>query len=368
MTISSLRSIKQLTFPPKEGIASVTALQVNVTYAILLLFYIINVKQWGKIAVTDSAKKDSQPYDSLVKHLFRSEAHKIVHLLLPGAELVGDVNIEIDRSTLRVDLALKIRYQGELAILHIEAQSGEDENMEKRMSIYNAGLHSTYGLPVISILLYLFECDTVESPYHVMCADRPCSSCYYDVIRLWEADPQPYVDRHAIEFYVLLPGMKDPSVALLKRAIKEIDEYYSPRQAVERLIPFGVMLNRTTTISESNKQQIQEALEMSTSYQQFIRQNPDVERYGQQKKMEGKIEGKVESILNILNIRFPNDMLIDLAKQALGSIHDIEILGQLELEALRSPDEQDVHQWLGKYLTQNNDKSGVESDTESGNE
>jgi len=55
-------------------------------------------------------------------------------------------------------MALKIRYQGELAIFHTEAQSGKDEN-------------------------------------------------------------------------------------------KEIDEYYSPRQAVERLIPFGVMLNRTTTIS-----------------------------------------------------------------------------------------------------------------------
>ena len=67
--------------------------------------------------MTDSAKKDSQPYDSLVKHLFRSEAGKIIRLLLPGAELVGDVNIEIDRSTLRVDLALKICYKGEDAIL-----------------------------------------------------------------------------------------------------------------------------------------------------------------------------------------------------------------------------------------------------------
>jgi len=128
---------------------------------------------------------------------------------------------------------MKISYSRSIKKLTFPLAEGGDEDMEKRMSIYNAGLHSTSGLPVISILLYLFECDTVESPYHVMCADRPCSSCYYDVIRLWEVDPQPYVDRHGVEFYVLLPGMKDPSVALLKRAIKEIDEYYSPRQAVE---------------------------------------------------------------------------------------------------------------------------------------
>ena len=318
--------------------------------------------------MTDSAKKDSQPYDSLLKHLFRSEARKIVRLLLPGAKLVGDVNIEIDRSTLRVDLALKIRYQGELAILHIEAQSGKDEDMEKRMSIYNAGLHSTYGLPVISILLYLFECDTVESPYHVMCADRPCSSCYYDVIRLWEVDPQPYIDRHAVEFYVLLPSMKKPSFALLKQAIKEIWEDYDERRAIDRLIQFVTMLDRTTTVSASNKQKVREALKMYTSYQEFISQNSDVQQYGQQREMEGKIkgkiEGKVDSILNILDIRFSSDMLIDLAKQALGSIHDIEVLGQLEREALQSPDEQDIHRRLGKYLTQNEKESNMEGEEE----
>ena len=232
------------------------------------------------------------------------------------------------------------------------------------MSIYNAGLHSTYGLPVISILLYLFECATVESPYHVMCAGRECSSCYYEVIRLWEMDPQPYVDHHAVPLYVLLPGMKAPSVALLKRAIKEISEYYDERRAGELLSQFGVMLKRTTTVSALNKQKIQEELNMYSPYQQFLSQNPDVERLMLQKEMEGKIE----SILNILNFRFSNDMLINLAKQALGSIHDVEVLGKLEYEALRSSDEQDVHKWLDKYLPQDKVKRGMDSDTESEHE
>ena len=101
---------------------------------------------------------------------------------------------------------------------------------------------------------------------------------------------------------------------------------------------------------------------MYTPYQEFISQNPDVKDYGQQQKIEGKIEYAQESILKILNFRFSNDMLINLAKQALGSIHDIEVLGQLELEALRSPDEQDVHRWLGKYLTQNEKESNLEGE------
>jgi len=182
--------------------------------------------------------------------------------------------------------------------------------------------------------------------------------------RLWEVDSQPYVDRHAIEFYVLLPGMKEPSFALLKRAIKEIWEYYDERRAIDQLIQFVTMLDRTTTVSASNKQKVREALKMYTPYQEFISQNHDVQQYGQQQKMEGKIEGKVESILNILDIRFSNDMLIDLAKQALGSIHDIEVLGQLEREALQSPDEQDIHRRLGKYLTQNETESNMEGEEE----
>lgn len=310
-------------------------------------------------------KDDPQPYDSLVKHLFRNEADKIVPILLQGAELVSHKNVEVNRSTLRVDLALKIRYCEEPAIFHFEAQSDEDQHMEKRMSIYNAGLHSTYGLPVISILLYLFKCATVEPSYHVTCAGRKCLSCYYDVICLWEVDPQLYIDHCAIPLYVLLPGMKDPSVALLKRAIKQIVEYYDEKHAIDRLIQFGVMLKRTTTVLEGNKQKIQEELEMYTPYQKFISQNPDVERYGQQREMEGKIEGKVNSILKILNFRFPNDMLIALAKQALGDIHDIQVLDQLESEALRSPDEKYIHKQLSKYLHQNETENTPKGDTES---
>jgi hypothetical protein len=128
------------------------------------------------------------------------------------------------------------------------------------------------------------------------------------------------------------------------------------------------MLKRTTTVSASSKQEIQEELDMYSPYQKFISQNPDVERIAKQKEIEGKTEGKIESkvdsILNILDIRFSNDMLIDLAKQALGHIHDIEILGKLEREALQSPDEQDVHRWLGKYLSQNEKESNREGGEE----
>jgi hypothetical protein len=166
--------------------------------------------------------------------------------------------------------------------------------------------------------------------------------------------------------------MKKPSVALLKQAIKEIIEYYDERRAVERLIQFGVMLKRTTTVSASNKKKIQEALYMYSPYRNFIKQNPDVEQIAKEKEVEGEIrgeiKGKVNSILKILTFRFPNDMLIDLAKQALGDIQDIQVLEQLESEALSSPDKQDIHEQLNKYLPKNKTESTVDGEPESSTE
>jgi hypothetical protein len=107
---------------------------------------------------------------------------------------------------------------------------------------------------------------------------------------------------------------------------------------------------------------------MLSRYQQFLSQNPDVERIAQQGEIKGEIKceikGRVNSILTILNFRFPNDMLIDLAKQALGSVQDIQVLGQLEYEALRASNEQDVHRLLNEYLPHNKIESKIEDEAE----
>jgi len=89
---------------------------------------------------------------------------------------------------------------------------------------------------------------------------------------------------------------------------------------------------------------------MYTPYQKFISQNPDVERCAQQREMETK----VDSILKILRRRSLAPAFLELAKQALGGIQDIEVLDHLEDEALDSKDEQDIHEWLDEYLPQSN--------------
>ena len=62
---------------------------------------------------------EHQPYDSALKSLLGDEVAEILPNLLPGAEYLGEQNIEIDRTTLRADLVYNIRYRSKPHILNV---------------------------------------------------------------------------------------------------------------------------------------------------------------------------------------------------------------------------------------------------------
>lgn len=71
-------------------------------------------------------KVDTQPYDNDIKALFGQDGAHIVPELVAGAQVLAAQNVEVDCSKLKVDLVFQILYQGLLAILNIELQSGLD--------------------------------------------------------------------------------------------------------------------------------------------------------------------------------------------------------------------------------------------------
>ncbi|MBV9231573.1 MAG: hypothetical protein JOZ18_19850, partial [Chloroflexi bacterium] len=77
-------------------------------------------------------KQEAQAYDNTLKALFGDEAAEIISNLLPGVELVGEPNIEVDRSKLKADLVYNILWRGKPAILNIELQTSSDKEMGLR--------------------------------------------------------------------------------------------------------------------------------------------------------------------------------------------------------------------------------------------
>jgi len=105
-------------------------------------------------------------------------------------------------------------------------------------------------------------------------------------------------------------------------------------------------------MSDEDKRIVEEELRVQYHYDELIDNNPLVLERVARGKMEGKIEGEVEtlrkSILKFLRTSF-YDSLLSLAEQVLSGIENIEVLDELEEMAFTS-DEQTLRASLARYL------------------
>ncbi len=292
---------------------------------------------------------ESQQYDNTLKALFGEEADQIIPYLLPGVEFAGSLrdeerNIEINRSMLKADLVHRIYYMRLLTILNLELQTKDDPGLLLRMLQYHLALYEKHKLPVISVILYLFQTAVKLPPYQLMCLDETLVSFHYKVICLWELDAQPVVKNHILSLYTLLPGMRGANADLLKQALEEIVKSYSRQQIGSHLLRFHRIMWRSKTMSYQEKLEIQDTLDTQYQFDEFIDENPVVlERVtcGEARgEARGEIKGLQGSISRILQVRFPTLASTPQVQQAVTGVQDVEKLNQLEWDLLLASDEQ----------------------------
>jgi hypothetical protein len=92
-------------------------------------------------ALVGSQQQPPQVYDSVLKELIQQHVEDIVPILLPGVSYAATLDIERIRPTLRVDRVYRIVYRGEEHILHLEFESGQDNDMASRLLTYHAILY-----------------------------------------------------------------------------------------------------------------------------------------------------------------------------------------------------------------------------------
>jgi predicted transposase YdaD len=299
-------------------------------------------------------KRQTQEYDNSLKALFGDEAPDILSYLLPGTELVGEENIEIDRSKLKADLVYNIKYEGRPHILNMELQTHVDRKIHLRMLQYHVGLLAKYEIPVISVVLYPFETNVPRSPFEEKSGDKVLLTWHYEVIILCQLEAEQFVSQGAICMYSMLPAMKGADEQLLLQAIKGMEEYYSREELRHHLMRFWRILQKTKTVAREDKELVEEKLRMH--YDWFIDTNPEViQRVSRGKaegkaegKIEGKIEGKVEglrqSVMIIVKSRFP--ALEQLAWQQVTAISNAEHLNTLIGQLIVAPNEEHARKLL----------------------
>src|SRR5260370_3536557 len=192
----------------------------------------------------------------MIKALFGEQAEEIIPCLLsdvrrPEGVPDEELNVELNRNTLSIDVGRYIAYKGYPVTFNLEAQSGPDDDLLPRMHEYALNLYRTYHRQVVSIALLLFEaCGVPEVHFKIACGEEGFSNFFPKIICMWKMDPQQVVEHHQRSLYTLLPTMEKPAATLLINALRELSDHDTRPQLIRHLKWFHTMLHITTTVSK----------------------------------------------------------------------------------------------------------------------
>ena len=290
------------------------------------------------------SQQETQLYDRALKSLLGDEAAEILPQLIEDVVLIDEQNIEIDRSTLKADLVYNVLRKDEPRILNLELQTGYDKNMPIRLLKYHVGLHDKHKLPVISVVMYLFNTTIPESPYMEKDGDEIILTFHFRVLQLWTLDARHFVQNRIIAMYTLLPAMKNVNATLLIEAINEFKTRYTSSQFGEHLARFKTILERSKTISEQEKKIVEEHVK---EYNSLLEESPFFQNLVRQKNIETNLRTAQQIVTTFLDARFPD--LIEFAQQRVTLVRDIDSLNQLVKQLAIAPNEMVVKELLDKF-------------------
>ena len=316
------------------------------------------------------SSKDSKPYDSTLKAIFGELAEEIISCLLPDARLQqglpsDELNVEVNRNTLAIDLGFGIVYKEDFATLNMEAQSGPDDDLLPRMLEYYINLYRKYkGRPVVSVALFLFECEVPKVPFRIVCGGDVFVEFHPIIICMWKMDPQKVVDRHQRCLYPLLPTMKNPKPDLLKQALQELADHDERPELIHHLSWFETMMSRTTTMSKEDKQTVQEYVDMQYQLHPLLAENPTIQSVIAEETAKRVAKEVVvtlqEAILDLVNDRFPT-LAVNQVQQTIAPSQNTEQLKKLHHQLARVSDEQEVYALLTQFLAVRNEEMKQEA-------
>ena len=299
---------------------------------------------------------NQQPYDNSIKGIFKEDAEELIPNFLEGARLTDVFDIEVLRPPMRADSTYGILYQNRSAILQMEFQADNDEDIIYRALIYHVGLLRDYRRPVISIIVYLFKATDDQSPLRETIGDEELLTFHYRKIELWKLDARKYRARREISMYPLLPAMGNADAGLLLKAIDELVERYNNYEAklVRRLLWLSVFLHRTRMVSSQDKKKVRERLD---TFEYLLENDEFVQKQRalgfSQGKVEGKVEGELVATRQVLQVLvkklYPS--LVALAEQRAGQTQKVDALRTVIGLIVEAHDEATARAVLDSLLT-----------------
>jgi hypothetical protein len=313
---------------------------------------------------------ETQPYDSSFKALVDDQTLAMLSFFL-GEEVLFFQEVkeslfkrETIKTALRVDCVYLVhsRKHGHQRIrvflVHLEFETAPTEKIVGRLFEYYGIMYNKRQLAIVQVLVCPFETTHLPTPPHeieVEVGDVQITH-HYRAVALWEREAAELLAKGWVELYALLPAMKGATFAILSEALKAMRAFYAQDESRLRthLLWFDTFLERTTTVSEDDKERTWEAMndfESLLDSGHFVRQRVAKSRAeglaeGEAKgRAEGEAKGKAEgfaegeakglqeALTTIVEVRFPT--LLDLAQQRAQQVKQPEAL-RLMLKAIKA--------------------------------
>ena len=242
-----------------------------------------------------------------------------------------------------MDSLIRVRIHGEDALVHNEFQTGDSTNppMPRRMAGYIGRSIETYGLPIYSNVIYLRpDAGQRDAGQYVQERAEYRIIIQYKVIRLIEIEGQAVIEQELWGLLPFAPLMKPPqgmvAAQWLRRCVQTADTL--PLDSTNKSNFFTDIAILSGLIHDS--QTVINIISEETMYESSI-----VQHFTERGIQQGQRQQGIESILDILEIRFhPSEA--ETLKPAIETIEDLQHLKQLLRSAVQAPNLDEFKQTL----------------------
>jgi predicted transposase YdaD len=277
-----------------------------------------------------------KPWDDSLRSLVRASPQAFVSLVLGDAHFNRELPHKLKTWKQEVDSLLDVTFKGQAMLVHFEFQTYNDSTMAERMLRYNVLARSEYSLPVLSCVIYLLKDGNVPvSPLSWMVpTGHKVLDFYFESIELGEWPPEELLQKGETGLLPLLPLTRGG-------ASREVaTKMFMDLEAAGRteLIVIGATLASLVFSRENiadlpwlhrRLREMHNILRESPFYQEILQEGREegLEEGLEKGHKEGKLEGLRETLLAIVQTRFPK--VLRLAKGQAAIIDDPAALENL---------------------------------------
>lgn len=242
--------------------------------------------------------------DQTFKRLFLLRVGALLQWLLGDVQDVQPVlpDLATERQLI-TDTLYRATYQGEPCLVNVEVQSEPDPEMPRRLYLYAARATGIYKLPVISLVIYVFNRGAVApSPYEMRVGRWLAGVWHFHSIELYRLPPERLLDAR-------LPGIL-PLVPLTQNARLEDAEEAMRRLTLEEPADEAAALGALLAIllghmrSDKTLALVLYRRFFMANLDNFVRDNPVLHDVWVEMTTKGRVEGKRETIQQVLEGRF----------------------------------------------------------------